>query len=146
MIATPILKFIINLLPGRQPLARARSEAQACSPFSTSLVARGENPWSTVLERRLLLLSVKKEGPMNPMISLGAHALLAAPAAGLIAVPHFWTPTIRFAVGLEIVWWTSALAFLVWLTRPSATEKSRPPKPERGAREGGADGAPRLAA
>jgi hypothetical protein len=83
---------------------------------------------------------------MNSMISLGARALLASPAAGPGAVPQFWTPAVRFAVGLEVVWWTSALAFLVWLTRPSPPDKSQPPKPKRGAREDGADGAPPLAA
>jgi hypothetical protein len=74
---------------------------------------------------------------MNQMIPLGSPAVFEAPAVGLIAVPQFWTPAVRFAVGLEIVWWTGALAFLVWLTRPSATDKSNPPKPKREAREEG---------
>jgi hypothetical protein len=83
---------------------------------------------------------------MNPMISLGAPAVFGAPAVGLIAVPQFWTPAVRLAVGLEIIWWTGALAFLVWLTRPPAADKSQPPKPKRGAKDDTADGASPLAA
>jgi hypothetical protein len=83
---------------------------------------------------------------MNLMISLGVPTVLGAPAANVIAVPHLWTPAVRFALGLEILWWTGALAFLVWLTRPSAPDRSQPPEPKRGAKEDGADGARRLAA
>jgi len=83
---------------------------------------------------------------MNLTISLGVPAVLGEPAANVIAAPHLWTLPVRFALGLEIVWWTSALAFLLWLTRPSAFDKSQPPTPKRGAKEDRADGARRLAA
>jgi hypothetical protein len=88
----------------------------------------------------------KEGGAMNLMISLGVLAVLGAPAANVIPVAHLWTPVVRLALGLEVLWWTGALAFLVWLTRPSAPDKSQPPKPKRGAKEDGADGARRLAA
>jgi hypothetical protein len=83
---------------------------------------------------------------MNPMISNSVPVVFGVPAAGLIALPQFWTPAVRVAVGLETIWWMGALAFLGWLTRPSVPDKSQPPKPKRGAREESAPGAPPLAA
>ena len=82
---------------------------------------------------------------MNPMISISVPVVLGVPAAGLIALPQFWAPAVRAAVGLETIWRMGALAFLEWLTRPSAPDKSRAPKPKRGAREDSAAGAPPLA-
>jgi hypothetical protein len=142
------LKFIIN------SLAACQSDLHACVQRASPLLAVQQpirslqrNPFVTGLERRLLFPLHRREGgAMNLMISLGVPAVLGAPAANVIPVAHLWTPVVRLALGLEVLWWTGALAFLVWLTRPSASDKSQPPKPKRGAKEDGADGARRLAA
>jgi hypothetical protein len=53
-----------------------------------------------------------------------------APLGSLVFMSPLWTPVISVAVGLEVAWLASSLAFLFWLGRPVRSQ-APPRKPPR---------------
>ena len=61
-----------------------------------------------------------------------SFAGVAAPAVAVISVDPLWTPIVRVAVAIELVWIGGGLALLWWLTRRSTAMRStRPKAPEK---------------
>ena len=60
-----------------------------------------------------------------------SFAGVAAPAASIIAPQPLWTPIVRIALAIELIWLVGGLAVLWWLTRRSEVGRTNPQTPRK---------------